>query len=158
MVGQVPLERPGHCPGPFRLVVQDDRMQRVDEMSVETHPDGRATLSLRAPKRPAAYTISLYAEGASTPLAEQGYVVEAGGDEFAEPSAKPELLKKLSEATGGEYFASLSDLPDASRLPSSRAKSLGNQIYSPFGSTWAFIALVAVFGLEWWLRRRAGLR
>jgi hypothetical protein len=145
-------------PGPFRLVVQDDHMQRVDEASVQTNPDGRATLSLRAPRRPAAYTLALYAEGASAPLTEQGYVVEAGGDEFAEPSAKPELLQQLSDATGGQYFSSLSELPDAAQLPSSRAKSLGNQIYSPFGSAWAFIGLVAVFGVEWWLRRRAGLR
>jgi hypothetical protein len=64
----------------------------------------------------------------------------------------------MAEATGGEYFSSLSRLPDAAELPSSRAKSLGNETYSPFGSVWAFLALMVVFGLEWWLRRRAGLR
>jgi uncharacterized membrane protein len=145
-------------PGPFRMVVQDDRGQRVDELGVETDPDGRANLMLRAPRRPAAYTLALFSEGEPLPLAEQGFVVEAGGDELADPSARPELLRQLAEATGGEYFSSLSALPDASQLPSSRAKSLGNETYSPFGSTWAFLALVCVFGFEWWLRRRAGLR
>jgi uncharacterized membrane protein len=145
-------------PGPFRLVVQDDRAQPVDELSVETNPDGRARVTLRAPRRPAAYGLALYKEGASTPLAEQGFVVEAGGDELAEPRARPELLEQMAEATGGEYFASLSELPDAARLPSSRAKSLGNETYSPFGSVWAFLGLLGVLGAEWWLRRRAGLR
>ncbi|HET8939779.1 MAG TPA: glutamine amidotransferase [Polyangiales bacterium] len=145
-------------PGPFRLAVQDDRGQRVDELSVETSPEGRASLALHAPRRPAAYTLSLFAEGANTALAEQGFVVEAGGDELADPRARPELLRQMAEATGGEYFSSLSRLPDAAELPSSRAKSLGNETYSPFGSVWAFLALMVVFGLEWWLRRRAGLR
>lgn len=145
-------------PGPFRLTVHDDRGQRVDEVSVETNPEGRASLTLHAPRRPGAYTLSLATEGAGTALAEQGFVVEAGGDELADPRARPELLRQMAEATGGEYFASLSELPDAAELPSSRAKSLGNETYSPFGSTWAFLALVGLFGLEWWLRRRAGLR
>lgn len=145
-------------PGPFRLTLQDDHGQRIDELSVETRPDGRASLTLRAPRRPAAYTLGLYAEGRDVPLTEQGFVVEAGGDELADPHARPELLRQLSEATGGEHFASLSALPDAAKLRSSRAKSLGNETYSPFGSTWAFLALVALFAAEWWLRRRAGLR
>ncbi|HTU61384.1 MAG TPA: glutamine amidotransferase [Polyangiales bacterium] len=151
------LYRPLH-PGPFRLAVQDDRGQRIDELSIETNPDGRATATLRAPRRPAAYMLGLYTEGSAAPLAEQGFVVEAGGDELADPSARPELLRQLAEATGGEYFASLAALPDAAQLPSSRAKSLGNETYSPFGSAWAFLALVVIFSLEWWLRRRAGLR
>jgi uncharacterized membrane protein len=145
-------------PGPFRLVLQDDRGQRVDELSVETNPDGRANVVLHAPRRPAAYTLALFVEGSSAPLAEQGFVVESGGDELADPRVRPELLKQMAEATGGEYFASLGALPDASQLPSSRTKSLGNETWSPFGSTWAFLALVALLALEWWARRRAGLR
>jgi hypothetical protein len=145
-------------PGPFRLVVQDDAGQRVSELSIQTDADGRATVTVPAPRRPAAYALAIYPQGATAALAVQGFVVEAGGDELAEPRAQPKLLQQIADATGGQHFSSLESLPAAQQLPSSRAKALGNDTYSPFASTWAFIALIAVLALEWWLRRRAGLR
>lgn len=151
------LYRP-RTPGPFRLRVQDDHGALVQEASLETDPDGRATLTLPAPLRAAAYTISVLSEGAVQALAEQGFIVEAGGDELADPRARPNTLREIAAATGGEYFAPGSQLPAANSLPSTRTRVLGNEVYAPFEGSWAFMLLVALLGGEWWLRRRAGLR
>jgi hypothetical protein len=151
------LYRP-RTPGPFRLRIQDDHGATVHESSLETDADGRAALSMAAPARPAAYTISVLSEGESAPLAEQGFIVEAGGDELADPRARPDVMKAIANATGGEFYDSPSQLPAAAEMPSTRTRVLGNQIYAPFDSTWMFLVLVGLFGCEWWLRRRAGLR
>lgn len=145
-------------PGPFRAVVSDDHAQIQRELAIETDSEGRASLSLVAPSRPAAYTLSVYVEGTSQPLAEQGFIVEAGGDELADPRAKPDLLRKIAQATGGQFYASPAELPSADALPSTRTRVLGSDVYSPFASPWFFVLFVALFGSEWWLRRRFGLR
>jgi uncharacterized membrane protein len=151
------LYRP-RTPGPFRLRIQDDRGMLVQEASLETDADGRGTLSLPAPLRSAAYTIGVLAEGATQPLAEQGFIVEAGGDELADPRARPDRMREIAAATGGEYFAPGAQLTPANALPSTRTRVLGNEVYAPFEGSWAFALLVALLGGEWWLRRRAGLR
>jgi uncharacterized membrane protein len=145
-------------PGPFRVVVTDDHAQVQRELAIETDREGRATLNLVAPSRPTAYTLAVYVEGSPQPLAEQGFIVEAGGDELADPRARPELLRAIAQATGGQFYASPSDLPAADALPSTRTRVLGSDVYSPFASPWFFVLFVALFGLEWWLRRRFGLR
>jgi hypothetical protein len=145
-------------PGPFRIVLKDDHTQVERELAVETDGEGRGNLSFAAPARPAAYTMSVFVEGSPQPLAEQGFIVEAGGDELADPRARPDLLRKIAEASGGDYFASPAELPAIERLPSTRTRVLGTDVYSPFASPWFFVLFVALFGVEWWLRRRFGLR
>src|SRR5690606_2971634 len=88
-------------------------------------------------------------------LAEEWLVVEAGGDELADPRANPELLAALSEATGGTHHAA-EDAPSLSDFDTRRARSLGLAIRAPFASVWAFVVLAAAFGFEWFLRRRSG--
>ncbi|MEY4576678.1 MAG: hypothetical protein RL701_1381 [Pseudomonadota bacterium] len=145
-------------PGPFRLTLHDDHGQTLQETGVETDPSGRATIHMSAPARPAAYTLAIQAEGAAQALAEQGFVVEAGGDELANPRARPDLMQQIADATGGHAYTAVGQLPAASTLPSSRTRTLGNDVFMPFASAWAFASLLLLFGLEWWLRRRAGLR
>jgi uncharacterized membrane protein len=145
-------------PGPFRLVVTDDHGQTQSDAVLETDSEGRGTVPLTAPTRPAAYTLAVSLEGSSPPLAEQGFIVEAGGDELADPRARPELLRKLAAATGGHFFATPRDLPSADSLPSTRTRVLGTDVYAPFASGWFFALFVVLFGSEWWLRRRFGLR
>lgn len=151
------LYRP-RTPGPFRLRIQDDHGATVHESSIETDADGRVSIAMAAPARPAAYTIGVLSEGETAPLAEQGFIVEAGGDELADPRARPDVMKAIANATGGEFYDSPSQLPAPTKLPSTRTRVLGNQVYAPFDSTWMFVVLVGLFGCEWWLRRRAGLR
>jgi len=145
-------------PGPFRLLVQDDHGQTVHVQTFTTDAQGMANATLAAPARPAAYTISVQEEGSAQVLAEQGFVVEAGGDELADPRARPDVMSEIARETGGLSFTSPGELPAAERLPSSRTRAVGNDISAPFSSVWAFAGLIALFGTEWWLRRRSGLR
>jgi len=145
-------------PGPFRVTMRDDHEQVVQTADIETDAEGRATLPLAAPARPAAYSLSVHSGIESEVLAEQGFVVEAGGDELANPRAKPDLMRAIAQVTAGNTYSSADELPQASALPSSRTRALGNDVFRPFSTVWAFAALVLLFGLEWWSRRRAGLR
>ena len=57
-------------------------------------------------------------------------------------------MKAIADATGGEFYASPSQLPTAARVPSTRTRVLGNQVFAPFDSAWMFVALVGLFGCE----------
>jgi hypothetical protein len=151
------LYRPIH-PGPFHMLVRDDHGQTLQAQTFTTDAQGVASVSMAAPARPAAYTIGVQEEGSSQLLAEQGFVVEAGGDELADPRARPDVMREIAQATGGLAFTSPADLPAAANLPSSRTRTVGNDIRAPFSSVWAFASLVGLLGAEWWLRRRSGLR
>jgi uncharacterized membrane protein len=151
------LYRP-RTPGPFRIVLSDDRGQVQREIEVETDGQGRGEVPLTAPARPAAYTLAVFVEGSTQALAEQGFIVEAGGDELADPRARPDLLRTVARETGGEFYPSPSDIPAAELLPSTRSRVLGSDVYAPFASFWFFALFVALFGTEWFLRRRLGLR
>jgi uncharacterized membrane protein len=151
------LYRP-RTPGPFRLRVLDARGEVLRELPVETDVEGRANLNLNAPPRPAAYTLAVFSESEPEAIAEQGFIVEAGGDELADPRARPDLMRAIAAATGGEYFASPAALPELSALPSTRTRILGSEVHAPFSSAWFLVLFLAAAGAEWWLRRRSGLR
>jgi len=145
-------------PGPFRLTIRDATGSAVQEVDLETDAEGRAELRVPAPQTPGAYSLAVQAEGDAQAIAEQGFIVEAGGEELARPNARPDLMQQIAQVTGGRAYTSSSDLPKASDLPSSRTRVLGNDTFMPFASQWAFAALLGLLGSEWWLRRRAGLR
>src|SRR5690606_21565103 len=96
--------------------------------------------------------------GATEALAEEWLVVEAGGDELADPRADPALLRELAEATGGTFYPSPDDAPSLADLDTTRTRSLGIVSEEPLSGGWAFLLLVAFFAGEWFLRRRWGRR
>jgi uncharacterized membrane protein len=145
-------------PGSFHVILQNDRGESERESSVETDAEGRGQLELSAPERAGAYLLVVRRDGSNQPLAEQGLVVETGGDELADPRARPDWMREIADATDGRAFASDSDPPALDQLPSTRTKVLGSDIYSPFASPWFFVILVAILALEWTTRRRFGLR
>jgi uncharacterized membrane protein len=145
-------------PGSFRVLLQNDRGEIERELPFETDAEGRATLELNAPDRAGAYVLGAFARGSDQRLAEQGFVVETGGDELADPRARPALMREISEITQGAHFTSDDTPPRLDQLPSTRTRVLGSEIYSPFASGWFFALLVALLALEWAVRRRFGLR
>jgi hypothetical protein len=84
-------------------------------------------------------------------------VIEASGDELSDPQATPEVLRALAAATSGQFFADAGDV-QLSKLDRSRTRSLGTRSAAPFSSPWFFALLIALFGLEWALRRAWSLR
>jgi hypothetical protein len=142
----------------FRVIVEaEGGGEPGKELPIETDADGRGTLELPAPSKPGAYVVSVRAEGAAEPLAQDVFAVEAGGDELADPRARPDVLEAIAQATGGKSFAAGS-APDLSGLSSTRSRVIGTEVLSPFASPWFFVIFAALFSAEWWLRRRYGLR
>ncbi|HET6335352.1 MAG TPA: glutamine amidotransferase [Polyangiales bacterium] len=145
-------------PGSFHVVLQNDRGEPERELSIDTDAEGRAQLELTTPERAGAYLLVVRRDGSNQTLAEQGLVVETGGDELADPRARPDWMREIAEATSGRSFDADSDPPPLDSLPSTRTRVLGSDIYSPFATPWYFAILVAVLALEWTMRRRFGLR
>lgn len=127
------------------------------ERAVRSDADGVVAAELRVPKDPGAYRLVVREPGAEAILAEQGFLVEAGGDELADPSAQPERMREIARVTGGSFHTA--DHPPAlQELDRTRARALGTVVSAPFASSWYFVLLVVLFGLEWGVRRAWGLR
>jgi hypothetical protein len=109
------------------------------------------------PNDPGGYRIEARIPEDDTLLAEEGFVVESGGDELADPRPNPGLLRALSEATGGSAYRE-DAMPSLSALDRTRARSLGSVVRAPFASGWAFATLLVLFAAEWITRRAWGLR
>ena len=77
--------------------------------------------------------------------------------ELSEPRLNEDLLRRISEASGGSYVAAR----DASRVPELlKSGGVGNppvEMRDLWNTGWTLAAIVALLGAEWGLRRRAGL-
>lgn len=128
------------------------------EVETRTDREGALSATLSLPTESGAYRIEARLADATEALAEEWLVVEAGGDELADPRSDVELLRGLSEATGGEAYAGPEDAPSLPEFDTTRTRSLGMVSREPFGSVWVFGLLVAAFAAEWFARRRWGRR
>ena len=77
--------------------------------------------------------------------------------ELADLSGDPEMLRKLAQASGGEFLT----LDQVDRLPE-RLSTAGNARsrfaeISLWDGKFLFILVVGCFGIEWGLRKRLGL-
>jgi hypothetical protein len=96
-------------------------------------------------------------EGEELGTAEDVLVVEESGPELARPTPRPDLLKFIAEATHGQYLPAsgtkLSELPlrDPERVEIGQRKS--HPLWDKFP---VLLALCALLGTEWFLRRRWG--
>ncbi|MEK9627689.1 MAG: glutamine amidotransferase [Nitrospinota bacterium] len=79
--------------------------------------------------------------------------------EFEKPLVNDFILKKISEVSGGKYFA-LNGSNDLSGLqfenPEIKVKS-HSRSFSLWNNWWAYGFVVGFLFLDWWLRRKAGL-
>ncbi len=141
----------------FELLVLDLAGKVQSKQAIHSDEDGRAEADASVPTAPGAYRIAVREPKSQAILAEQGFVVEAGGDELADPRPRPELLRAVAAATGGGFYRE-ADAPRIDALDRTRARSLGTVVYAPFASAWFFVLLIAAFGVEWALRRSWGLR
>lgn len=127
---------------------------------VQSDVEGRATVKLEVPTDPGGYRLlarSPREAGGYDELAEEGFIVEEGGDELADPQPRYAVLQKLARDTGGEYFDAHAKL-DLDSLERTRGRTLGSSVRAPFSSGWALGLLVALFAIEWFMRRAWGLR
>jgi uncharacterized membrane protein len=144
--------------GLFRVTIESERGDAaVKEAPLEADAEGRGSVQMVAPTTPGAYIVAVRAEGEAEPIARDVFAVEAGGDEMADPRARPDVLKSVAAASSGMAFDG-DDSPDLSRLSSTRSRVIGTEVLSPFASPWFYALFAALFSAEWWLRRRFGLR
>ncbi|MFI5307920.1 MAG: glutamine amidotransferase [Polyangiales bacterium] len=137
------------------LAVMDFGGALLSKHSVHSDAQGEASATITGPVSPGAYGIVV--RDGSTVLAEQGFIVEAGGEELADPRPRPELLRAIASATSGHFHRS-ADPPKLDALDRTRARSLGAVTSTPLDSPWFVALLLAALGLEWALRRAWGLR
>jgi uncharacterized membrane protein len=118
--------------------------------------EGVARFVLDGPRAVGAYRLRARID--EVVIAEEAIVVETSGTELADVSADARTLEAVAMATRGRYVARPEDAPRLADFDGTRERSLGITAYAPFRSPFVAAALIALFALEWWLRRRAGLR
>lgn len=123
-----------------------------------TDGDGRAELELVGPDRSGGYRVTVRLSDEAEPRGEEGFVIETGGDELADPRPRASVLRALADATGGVFVAEAEDAPDLAAFDATRSRSLGVVEVRPFATAWAFGLVLLALGAEWLLRRRWGYR
>lgn len=147
-----------HADANIALSLLDRANAEVGRTRGRTDHEGTIEASLELPREPGAYRVEARLEGRDDALAEEWLVVEAGGDELADPRSDPGLLSRLAEATGGTFHASPERSPALGSFDTTRRRSLGVERRAPFGGAWGFVLVVAALLGEWVLRRRWGRR
>lgn len=162
---RVRVEVLGRRPSFEPLAGERVRISLVDESGAATlqrdlalDAEGRAAATIEGPGRVGVYRILATRIADESPLAEEAFVVEASGDELADPRPRPELLRQLADLTDGRFVASGETVPRLSTFDTTRERSLGLVTEQPFRSAYAVFALLALLGAEWIARRRLGLR
>ncbi len=141
---------------PVRFVLVDAVGEELAAADVVTDAEGRAQAVLRGPAQEGAYRAAVHR--GDTRLCEEHFLVERGGQELADPRSQPDRLRRLAESTGGRYVDAPEDAPSLDAFDASVTRRRSLDEVAPFAHP-AFVAFAAlVFSLEWWLRRRAGLR
>jgi len=144
--------------GEVELAILDASGSAIDVREARLDGEGRVSVEMEGPPNPGAYRVVARRVGDPEALCEEGFVVEAGGDELADPRPDPEHLQQITEATGGTFVSSAADAPDLDAFDTVRTRSLGAVTYAPLATAWAFVVVVALLLLEWALRRRWGMR
>lgn len=127
------------------------------KQALQSDAEGSAAAELQVPEAPGAYRLAVRDPQSDAIVAEQGFAVEAGGDELADPRPRPDVMREIAAATGGSFHRD-GDAPKLAEFDRTRTRALGTVVRAPFASPWFFAVLVALFGVEWMLRRAWGLR
>lgn len=142
---------------PMTLTVRTETGDAVRTIEVRTDAEGELRTEIDAPSEPGGYVVEVARRGETALLAEEPFLVEAGGAELADPRADHALLAEIARATSGTAITG-STVPTLASLDTRRVRSLGVETSRPFASAWAFLLAVTLFGAEWALRRRWSLR
>ncbi|HUU03027.1 MAG TPA: glutamine amidotransferase [Myxococcota bacterium] len=129
----------------------------IERRPVQLDDQGSARIELPSSEAGAYVAAASVEHEGSTIQASDAFVVEDTGIEHARPFPRPDLLRKISRATGGSFAAvedgSLSDIKVSEhkrfRVESSTTRPL-------LASWWVLLTLVILLSAEWWTRRRWG--
>ncbi len=141
-----------------RLLKLGEGRTPVAEADVKTGPEGAGLLVFKD-VAPGTYVIEAEARSGKERIgtAREPVIVEAADVEFQAPFPRPDILRALSEASGGQFIQVDEALPDI-EIKDARRVEVDRTKRVPIWDTFpAFAVLLLLLGLEWWLRRRSGL-
>lgn len=142
----------------IELRLMGDRGRVLAQHEARTDAEGRGSLTFSAPQEPGGYRLEARLAEGGEALADQGFVVETGGDELADPRARPDVLREIAAVTGGEHYETPDDVPALDAMEATRARSLGLVTQRPFTRIPFLLLVGALFVAEWALRRAWGRR
>ena len=94
-----------------RLSVVDETGTELRHADVTVDSEGKARAELAGPERVGVFRVIATREADHLPIAEEAFVVEASGDELADPRPRPEFMARIAELTDGRHTASADDAP-----------------------------------------------
>ena len=137
-----------------RLAVVDRAGIELSSRDVLTSEGGQISVELEGPEETGAYRVQVLDE--ERLLCEEEFVVEAGGNELADPRSNIESLRDLTQ--DGQLVMSPEEAPDLDAFDATRIRHHAVREVAPFATWWAFVISVFLFSFEWWWRRRMGLK
>jgi hypothetical protein len=143
---------------PVLEIVSGGGMVRIQNLAPTAAPGaGRYGATVRD-LAPGQYTLRLrMPDSAHSPLEVLLYVEVNAEAEMADVSGDDALLRRLADASGGEFLT----LDQIKRLPSlltATTESRSRFVEQPlWDSPYLFVFVVGCFGVEWALRKRSGL-
>ena len=137
-----------------RLVIAGNN-QTVE---VEPRQRGESFIAEAGPFAPGAYHVTLRNNVGKPAELSQDIEVVSASIEKKELSADPDLMRKIAETSGGAVIKA----EDVARMPEivrrwEVARQIAHRQQPIWDRWWLLMALVALLGTEWWLRRREGL-
>lgn len=165
-------------PGDLVVRVVDERFQPVADAAVSVRvrepggttraltavPDGQETGTYRATFLPATDGVHGFEAEATRGAGaagrhEMSVLVGGTASEYVDPRRNDALLARLAESTGGALLAGSAIDDVAARIRDAVATPVARTVQRDlWHNGWTFIAIVALLGFEWALRRRWGLR
>ena len=135
----------------------DDPAKKVLTKKIKTDENGDARLDLKPPG-PGAYRVEAKAQvGDVVVSADDVFLVDPERAELEQPAAREDVLRGISEATGGRYLGQASSLPsDLALLPPRIVRVDRRTDVELWSRPYLLLLALAFLGAEWALRRRSG--
>ena len=128
------------------------------KVEVEPRQRGESSVAEAGPFAAGTYHIALRNNVGKPAELSQDVEVVSASVEKRELSADPETMRKLAEISGGAVVKA----EDVARMPEvvrrwEAARQIGHRQQAIWARWWWMAAMLALLGVEWWLRRREGL-
>jgi len=127
-------------------------------VEVEPRARGERFVAEAGPFAPGTYRVTLKNNVGKPAELSQSVEVLSASVEKRELGADPETMRRLAEISGGQVL----NASDVARMPEvvrkwEAARQLAHRQRPVWDRWWVMAAMIALLGVEWWLRRREGL-
>ena len=140
------------------VLLADGGRQVLQTKAVTTGTDGRAVIAF-GDVPAGTYNVEVRAQkdGERIGRATEPVIVEAAEVELQSPFPRPDIMRAFAEGSGGRFVDINEGLPELQIKDARRVEVDRTRRITIWDSWPAFLTLLILAGLEWWLRRRSGL-